>query len=139
MNLFLFNSRVQILAEGSRMFFFLFNVHLKVLHKNHSDRNWHLVLVYWFTLAPFFVCLQNLMGNSNIIQIFVHQMTNVNSTIQNSWNYLEIKWGKKEWKKSALFIKEWWLGVHSIFLNVSERVSALNFLLMSEIWAKIKK
>ena len=79
------------------------------------------------------------MGNSNIIQIFVHQMTNVNSTIQNSWNYLEIKWGKKEWKKSALFIKEWWLGVHSIFLNVSERVSALNFLLMSEIWAKLKK
>ena len=77
-------------------FFFLFNVHLKVLHKNHSDRNWHLVLVYWFTLVPFFVCLQNLMGISNIIQIFVHQMTNVNSTIQNLWNKMREKRVKKE-------------------------------------------
>ena len=42
-------------------------------------------------------------------------------------------------KKSALFRKEWWSGVHSIFENGSERVSALIFLLMSESWAKLKK
>ena len=44
-----------------------------------------------------------------------------------------------DWKKSALFIKEWWSGAHSIFKNGSERVSALIFFLMSESWAKLKK
>jgi hypothetical protein len=48
-------------------------------------------------------------------------------------------WKKNDWKKSALFIKEWWSGAHSIFENGSERVSALIFLLMSESWAKLKK
>ena len=46
---------------------------------------------------------------------------------------------KKDWKKSALFLNEWWSGVHSHFKNVSERVSELIFFLMSEIWAKLKK
>ena len=61
-------------------------------------------------------------------------MTNFNSNI--------IKWKfekKNDWKKSALFIKEWWSGAHSIFENGSERVSALIFFLMSESWAKLKK
>ena len=48
-------------------------------------------------------------------------------------------WKKNDWKKSALFIKEWWSGAHSIFENGSERVSALIFFLMSESWAKLKK
>ena len=43
------------------------------------------------------------------------------------------------WKKSALFMKEWWSGAHSVFENGSERVSALIFSLMSESWAKLKK
>ena len=46
---------------------------------------------------------------------------------------------KNDWKKSALFIKEWWSRAHSIFENGSERVSALIFLLMSESWEKLKK
>ena len=44
-----------------------------------------------------------------------------------------------DWKKSALFMKEWWSGAHSVFENGSERVSALIFSLMSESWAKLKK
>ena len=46
---------------------------------------------------------------------------------------------KNDWEKSALFMKEWWSGAHSIFENGSERVSALIFFLMSESWAKLKK
>ena len=49
------------------------------------------------------------------------------------------KWAKKEWKKSALFIKECWSGAHSIFESKSEEVSANNFWQMSEIWAKLTK
>ena len=45
---------------------------------------------------------------------------------------------KNDWKKSALFLNEWWSGVHSHFKNGSERVSALIFFLVSEIWAKLK-
>ena len=44
-----------------------------------------------------------------------------------------------DWKKSALFMKEWWSGAHSVFENGSERVSALILSLMSESWAKLKK
>ena len=46
---------------------------------------------------------------------------------------------KNDWKKSALFLNEWWSGAHSHFKNGSERVSALIFFLVSEIWAKLKK
>ena len=46
---------------------------------------------------------------------------------------------KNDWKKSALFLNEWWSGVHSHLKNGSERVSALIFFLVSEIWAKLKK
>ena len=72
---------------------------------------------------------------------FGPKITNVNLLIKTCViiGNLKKKWAKKEWKKSALFIKEWRSGAHSIFENRSERVSALNFLLMSEIWAKLKK
>ena len=43
---------------------------------------------------------------------------------------------KNDWKKSALFTKEWWSGAYSIFENGSERVSAL---ILSESWAKLKE
>ena len=39
-----------------------------------------------------------------------------------------MKFGNEnDWKKSALFIKEWWSGAHSFFENGNERMSALNF------------
>jgi hypothetical protein len=68
---------------------------------------------------------------------FVPQMTNFNSSFKTHKIIGDLN--KNDWKKSALFIKEWWSGAHSIFENGSERVSALIIFLMSESWAKLKK
>ena len=68
---------------------------------------------------------------------FVPQMTNLNSNKTHEING-DLK-KTNDWKKSALFMKEWWSGAHSVFENGSERVSALILSLMSESWAKLKK